>query len=114
MAFDGGAHAKIANGENVGTAKSKDEEHVSGPDAHALNVRQDGDHFVIAHGGQAIEVDFTAERALGQVANVADLLFGEAGAPHLAQAQVLDGLRSDASTRGFFQPAINRPGGLGA
>src|SRR5262249_32922005 len=47
--LNGHADAQIADRQHVGTAQGKDQEHMRGPDADALNVCERRDHLFIAH-----------------------------------------------------------------
>src|SRR5436190_18558045 len=84
------------------------------PYAHALDVSERLNDLLIAHGGQAGEINFSAQRMLCQIAYVTELLPRETGAAHLADTEVLNGFRRQPSARGLFQASVDGGGGLGA
>src|SRR5262249_29732798 len=112
--LNGHTHAKIARGQDVGPAQGEHEEHVGGPYADAFDVSKRGDYLLIGHLGQFGEIHLAADGMLGQIADVTQLLTRKTGAPHLAHAQVLDGLRSERASGGFFQAAVDGPRGFAA
>ena len=63
------------------------------PYADAFDVSERLDHLFIAHAVQPLKIQLAAERVIGQVAYVTELLPGKSGPPHLTHAQVLDRIR---------------------
>ena len=71
---DVAAHAQVSHRQHVRPPEGKDQEHVRGPDADALDVCKRRDHLFIAHLRQPGKINLAADGVLGQIANVTEFL----------------------------------------
>src|ERR1035437_10460132 len=62
---DGVADAQVAGGEDVGALEGEDQEHVSGPDADALDLGEAEDDLVVGEGGEIREHNFARAGVAG-------------------------------------------------
>ncbi len=106
------ANAVVVHGQHVGSAQAEHEEHLGGPAADALDPDEGGHHVVVREPAQAAERQ-PVRGLLGQVAQVADLLAGEARGPELLVGKRRDVRRPRVlSAHGVAEAAVDRGRGL--
>ena len=93
MLFDGGLHAVIAGGQNVGMAQGEHEEHVRGPDADAFDLGEVGDDFFFRHLSHALELQHSGSGLLGKIAEIGRFLAREANDTHFGIREFENALR---------------------
>src|ERR1035437_6602701 len=92
---DGVADAQVAGGEDVGALEGEDQEHVSGPDADALDLGEAEDDLVVGEGGEICEHNFARAGVAGEVVDVGGLLGGKSQGAHTGGAELKDGFGGD-------------------
>src|SRR5215469_118588 len=105
--LDGRAHAQVARSQHIGPPQREDQEHVRCPLSNTFDVRKSNHHLFVGQPMQIGKIHLAGKRMLRQVADVSDLLPGEASPAHLAHAKVLDSLWRDFPARSLLQPSVD-------
>lgn len=73
-------HAEVVDGENIGAAEAKDQEHLDGPGADAADADKTLDEFLIRHGqGLFVRGHDAPKRLSRQILHRENFCAGEAG-----------------------------------
>ena len=90
-AGNGVADAQVAGGEDVGTAESEDEKHLSRPDADAADLDELGDDVLVRQTGEGAEAEAPGPGALREIENGSSLGGGEAAGAERIRTKREDG-----------------------
>lgn len=108
------AHAEVVHGQDVGATELENEEHFDGPTAHAADLGQAGDDFVVGQFGDlAAGGDEAGEGFFGEVADGPDFGEGEAAGAELVVGHGGDFLGAGEAARGEELAEAAEDGGGG-
>jgi len=87
--------SQVVQRQHIGALQIKDQKHLRCPAPDPPDVRQAGDHLVVAHPGQARRIDLAVGKMSGQIPKVFDLALGQAAAAQRRSAPQLHGAGRD-------------------
>jgi hypothetical protein len=102
------ADSEVAGRKDVGPPEAKHKEHLSGPDADTLYLRETGYDFIVIQGRQVSEDKFPIFGEVGKIADIRSLGGGKSEFAERGRAHAEDGFRGDSAIRHAADEAIDK------